>query len=294
MGDEDNSENGTASSSDLVEQLISNKRYENWLSTLMNNAMKPEFQELKKTVTELRNEIHGLKKENEELHEEINELKVGRDEVKSEIQHLRWEKDNNTHANKETNRHLEQLRSTVSMQGDRVEELQQYTRRNCLLVTGIPESTGENTDELIQEIAREKIKIELKDNDIDRTHRTGQSYNGKPRPIVVKFTRYSARNNFMRNRKQLKGTKIGVQEMLTPFIRGLLKRAQDLVEQAHWVKGAWTWDGKVNVLVQPLGCEKPKRETVKNQDELYSIFNRYAKQHMDLSSQLGSEQNPEN
>ena len=53
MGDENNSGNGTASS-DLVEQLIDNKKYENWLSTLMNNAMKPEFQELKKTVIRVR------------------------------------------------------------------------------------------------------------------------------------------------------------------------------------------------------------------------------------------------
>ena len=293
MGDENDSGNGTASS-DLVDQLISNKKYENWLSTLMNNAMKPEFQELKKTVTELREETHGLKKENEELHEEINVLKVDRDESKSEIQRLKWEKENNTHAIEETDRHLEQLRTTVSLQGERVEELQQYTRRNCLLVTGIPESTGENTDELIQELARDKMNFELKEYDIDRTHRTGQSYNGKPRAIAVKFTRYTTRNNFIKNRKQLRGTKIGVQEMLTPYTRGLLKRAQDLVEQAHWVKGAWTWDGRVNILVQPLGCEKPKRETVKNQADLYSIFNRFAKQHMDLRSQLGSEQNPEN
>ena len=180
------------------------------------------------------------------------------------------------------------------MQGERVEELQQYTRRNCLLVTGIPESTGENTDVLIQELARDKMKFELKEYDIDRTHRTGQSYNGKPRAIAVKFTRYTTRNNFMKHRKQLKGTRIGVQEMLTPYTRGLLKRAQDLVEQAHWVKGAWTWDGKVNILVQPLGCEKAKRETVKNQADLYSIFNRYAKQHIDLTAQLDSERKPEN
>ena len=167
MGDENDSGNGTASS-DLVDQLISNKKYENWLSTLMNNAMKPEFQELKKTVTELREEIHGLKTENEELHEEINELKVDRDESKSEIQRLKWEKENNTHTIEETDRHLEQLRTTVSLQGERVEELQQYTRRNCVLVTGIPESTGENTDELIQELARDEMNFELKEYDIDR------------------------------------------------------------------------------------------------------------------------------
>ena len=77
MVDGNNSGNGTASS-DLVEQLIGNRKYENWLATLMNSAMKPEFQELKKSVTELHQEIHSMKKEIKVLHEEINKLKVDR------------------------------------------------------------------------------------------------------------------------------------------------------------------------------------------------------------------------
>ena len=115
MGDENISETGTVGSSDLiVEQLISNKKYENWLSTLMNNAMKPEFQKLKKTVTELGKEIHGLKKEKEELQGEIDNLKVDRDEFKSDTPltpDLKLEHDNNTYAFKKTKRHLEQPRT---------------------------------------------------------------------------------------------------------------------------------------------------------------------------------------
>ena len=42
-----------------------------------------------------------------------------------------------------------------------LEDQIQYSRRNCLVVSGIAEQRGENTDEIIKSFAAEKLGIEL-------------------------------------------------------------------------------------------------------------------------------------
>ena len=68
---------------------------------------------------------------------------------------------------------------------------EQYSRRNCLLIDGIPEIKDENTDALAMEVVDTKTVIKITQNDIDRTHRIGKSKtNGRPRPVIIKFVRY--------------------------------------------------------------------------------------------------------
>ena len=72
----------------------------------------------------------------------------------------------------------------------------------------------------------------------------------------------------MRNTKMLKGTKIDINELLTPQARGLLKRAKDLTLQAYWVKTAWTWDGRVMVYVHPEGEAQGKKVVIRSESDL--------------------------
>ena len=73
----------------------------------------------------------------------------------------------------------------ITVEMDRQE---QYSRRNCLLIHGLPESKNENTDLLAMEAIETKMNIKITDNDIDRTHRIGKpKNNGKMRPVIIKF-----------------------------------------------------------------------------------------------------------
>jgi hypothetical protein len=64
---------------------------------------------------------------------------------------------------------------------------EQYSRRNSLRISGIPESSDENTDAIILDISHE-IGSDLSLPEIDRTHRVGKrKINGKPRDIITKF-----------------------------------------------------------------------------------------------------------
>ena len=52
-----------------------------------------------------------------------------------------------------------------------VNEAEQYSRRNCLKFFGVAEHDGEDTDEVVCTIAKEKLGVELSKHDIDRSHR---------------------------------------------------------------------------------------------------------------------------
>ena len=93
---------------------------------------------------------------------------------------------------------IEDLKSEVDSLSTKIEKLEklqdqqeQYSRRNCLLVHGIAEAKEEITDEVIINALNEKLDLEIKLRDIDRTHRIGgpKKTRGKTRPIIVKFFR---------------------------------------------------------------------------------------------------------
>ena len=53
----------------------------------------------------------------------------------------------------------------------RVDYLEQYSTRNCLVITGIPENENEMTDEVVLDMSRNQLKAEIDASDIDWSHR---------------------------------------------------------------------------------------------------------------------------
>ena len=92
-------------------------------------------------------------------------------------------------------------------QGKEIDDLEQYSRRNCLLLHGVVEMNAECTDDIIIKTCAEELGIDVKQEDLDRSHRLGKvkSDDNKTRPIIVKFDRYAVRNKVFSNKKQLKG-----------------------------------------------------------------------------------------
>ena len=86
---------------------------------------------------------------------------------------------------------------------------EQLSRRNCLLVHGLPKTTLENTNDLVITMFKNDMDIEIFSDDIDRLRRIGKQkdHPNKVRPVIVKFTRYNDRNKIFRNKKPLKGKK---------------------------------------------------------------------------------------
>ncbi|PIK60325.1 hypothetical protein BSL78_02756 [Apostichopus japonicus] len=136
-----------------------------------------------------------------------------------------------------------------------INELEQYSRRNCLRVFGIEDRPNENTSTIISEIASKYFGYTPSQKDIDRSHRVGQKEANKPRAILVKFSNYEARDRLIKNRRKLKGTKIVIREDLTKPNQDLLKATKN----CPMVKSAWSHDGKIIALVNKNGSEFKKR-----------------------------------
>lgn len=134
-------------------------------------------------------------------------------------------------------------------------DLEQYSRRNCLRIFGIPETENESTDDEVIKFAKSRLDVQIDPSEIDRSHRIGKPGSPSPRHIIVKFLSYSVRQRVIKNRRRLKGTGIVVKEDLTKYNQSLLQEAKKLAK----VKSAWSHDGKILALVDVNGIERKQK-----------------------------------
>lgn len=146
---------------------------------------------------------------------------------------------------------LDELQNKYNDIEDILDEQEQYSRRNCLVVHGVSENDRENTNEVIMGIIKNNLNIDVRPGDLDRSHRLGAKGRGeRPRGIIVKFTNYSIRDLVYKAKRRLKGTtpKMYILESLTA------KRAKLLsdLRKTHVDKltASWTQDGRVHLLTK--------------------------------------------
>ena len=140
------------------------------------------------------------------------------------------------------------LKSKVTTLESQIDQAEQYSRRNCLRISGVQESNNENTDEIVLKISSD-IGSGIQLPDIDRCHRNGNPNRNrtKPRDIIVKFSTYRARSDFYKKRTSLKDRgylRVFVNEDLTRRRSGQLYQARALVKSGR-LKGAWSSDGTI-------------------------------------------------
>ncbi|KAK3909854.1 Protein unc-13-like protein C [Frankliniella fusca] len=180
------------------------------------NKVAEKFQELisqqTATLQSLSGEIQSLREDSNKKDEEIQKLKLFADHARA-----------------------------------RLDELEQYGRRNTLLkelcnlrIFGVHESAGEKVEDLVLDLAS-KMDSNISQSCIDRAHRVGKKIAGKPRPIIVKFTAYANRREMFSKKKSLKGTPVSIVEDLTKPRASLLK----MVSQTYPKNNVWTSDGVI-------------------------------------------------
>lgn len=126
------------------------------------------------------------------------------------------------------------------------DELEQYSRRNCLRVSGVPFHEGESTDAIVLDIAKH-TNANITISDIDRSHRVGEK---ATKDIIVKFSTYRARKAFISTRSTLKNCpesrfrKVYINEDLTSTRSKILYQARLLVKSKKLLS-AYSLDGKI-------------------------------------------------
>lgn len=99
---------------------------------------------------------------------------------------------------------ISEMQKRLAEQELALNELQQYSMRNCVIISGIKEDANESPLGIVIEIGR-LIGVNICATDVCNAHRIGKARtDGKPRPIIVKFVRFFKRAEFYSERKSIR------------------------------------------------------------------------------------------
>ena len=140
---------------------------------------------------------------------------------------------------------------------DRIDDLEQYSRRNCLLFVDMEERDDEDTDALVLDVCNSELEVQVSLEDIERSHRLGaiihqqgewsdnaeasQRRQQRHRSIIVKFNSYRKRQAVFAAKKKLKGSRKAILENLT---KERLKIC-NIAKEAIGDRNVWTADEKI-------------------------------------------------
>lgn len=159
------------------------------------------------------------------------------------------------------------LRNELKIQRESTNDLEQYIRRDCIEISGIPEDPLENTNEIVIKVA-DLMGVEIDSSDISVSHRLPKkptSYSSavsrdrrqRESKIIAKFVRRDVRDEFYRGRKRLSnkttrdlgfsdqsGNRIYINENLSPNNKRLFHECLKLKREMEF-KFIWTHYGRI-------------------------------------------------
>lgn len=107
----------------------------------------------------------------------------------------------------------------------KVDDLENRSRKNNLILYGIDEDPSETPEELVEKIKtnifEEKLKISV--SSIERCHRLGKK-NEKARPVIIKLLDYRDKVEILKSCPKLKGTPFSVSEDFSKKVREIRKK----------------------------------------------------------------------
>ena len=131
-------------------------------------------------------------------------------------------------------------------------DLQQYSRRDCMEIKGIEYTANESTDEIVVNVAK-KMGLTLAKADISVSHRLNyqaqehssfHDLEDLPPKIIAKFMSRNVRDNFMKNKNIIKKEdRIYINESLTKENRQIFNNCLRY-KKKHQIKYIWTKNGK--------------------------------------------------
>ena len=132
------------------------------------------------------------------------------------------------------NQILELKQANVKLQNE-LDELEQYGRRSCIRIDGIPEVSNESSEDVFNNTVDMFVRVGIEgiEQNIDRSHRIGKSYHHKKskkkcKSKTVKFSSFRYHTKAYRQKKNLDDG-VTAHVDLTKKRHSLLKNANDLV-----------------------------------------------------------------
>ena len=212
------------------------------MDDVVSKALGKRIPDLQTQIQSLQVTLQAFQTEKGELSKEIQSLKeiiAGKDEricvLEGRVHDLECTNYKQKSSLDSHNKTLESHGNKIAALERNEDQMQQYSRRNCIRVFGIPEEQVENTDDKICRLVREKLGVSIKKEDIDRSHRVGKKSTSTQRGIIVKLVSYRTRQEIISCRKKLKDTGLSIHEELTKKNKTLLQDARNT--QKHEMHG---------------------------------------------------------
>ncbi|KAK3889169.1 hypothetical protein Pcinc_006743 [Petrolisthes cinctipes] len=136
---------------------------------------------------------------------------------------------------RENNTIIEGLKNRVEDVMQRMNNQEDYSRRNNIRISGFKESpngeTWEQTAEQVSTLIQDKLQ--LPSAKLEHARRVGPVTRLAPRTIVARFEHFGDREAVTRNSRKLKGTGIFINEDLCPASQENVKNQLPLMKQAR-------------------------------------------------------------
>lgn len=222
------------------------------------------LEDIKKVLEEkfgpIRHEVAQLRNELAETKQFLQEASQKYDEVNSKFNTFEQKQKAIANENVTLKKTVLALEGRIKTLEDHVADLQQYSRRDCMEVRGIPFRKDENTNNIIQEVAK-LMNVDIEENDISTSHRlpVSSKFKGKNAipPLIVKFVRRDDKAKFYRGRKFLQAhnaSSLGYAEDSNIFINECLTEKNREIfnlglkfKKANHFKFIWTSNGKTYI-----------------------------------------------
>ena len=212
---------------------------------LLRTEYDQEICALKAEIVQIKESQSFLSEKYDCLNEDYNKLKNINAEQKAEITALKSESSD--------------LKNTSLKEIEKIDNLEQYGRRQNLEIAGIPVQDGEDTNAVVMEVAK-LLDVDILPSHISTSHRLpkkiGQNGNViRTPPIIVRFTNRDIRNKLCANRKHTRTLdlkkfsvndtkKIFINENLTQSRKRLFWKTKQRAKNENW-KYYWTHNGSI-------------------------------------------------
>ena len=120
---------------------------------------------------------------------------------------------------------------TTHLLQQRIDQLEQYTRRYSVIVKGIAANRTENQESLKTQVSElvEACNSSTKFEDVDKFHRNGPVKDDKNQDLIIRFRSHQAKEQFYNNRKNIADKRVKIQPSLSPERKKLLEAAREQV-----------------------------------------------------------------
>ena len=223
------------------------------LDSLFDKKLAP----IRSTLEDLTTSASFLSERFDAIEQKVKDLEITADTVQKENNYLRLE--------------TLRLSKIIEEMKDNINDMEQYSRRECCEITGIPETPDEDTNDLVIKVGA-LMDIELDEDDISVSHRlptpsyasrVAMASSSRPNhttiqpKIIVKFVRKETKELFYTNRKHLRGKTTAdlglgrysdnglfISESLTQRNRMLFKECLAFKRKYNY-KYIWTQQGRI-------------------------------------------------